>query len=167
MRKFVIGLIAGALLMFSTQAFGAEIKSFIGKKIQGEYAVYVDGKPLDVKAIGANGSTFTPNRALADAVGYDIKFVDQKVYFTKKGVASVDPANNNDGEELAMVNARIKELIELDTKFRGQVKELEQDYAKDPDGAKKKYEALEAQMKPLREEHEALMKRKAELEAQQ
>jgi len=84
MRKFVIGLIAGALLMFSTQAFGAEIKSLIGKKVQGEYTVYVDGKPLDVKAIGTNGSTFTPNRALADAVGYDIKFVDQKVYFTKK-----------------------------------------------------------------------------------
>lgn len=92
MKKFVAGIIIGAFLMFSGQALAE-----VGKKIQAEYDVIVDGKKLDKKAIASAGVTYTPNRALADAVGYDIKFTDKAVHFTKKeGAASV--ITNPEGE---------------------------------------------------------------------
>lgn len=86
MRKFVIGLICGAVLMFSGQALAGTISN-IGKKIQGEYAIVVDGKKLETKAIAVNGTTYTPNRSLADAVGYDVAFTDQTVVYTSEEVA--------------------------------------------------------------------------------
>jgi hypothetical protein len=83
MKKIVIGIIIGALLMFSGQAIADSI-SKVGKKVQAEYVIKVDGKKLDAKALAIDGQTTTPNRALADAVGYDVAFVNKEVIFTKR-----------------------------------------------------------------------------------
>lgn len=83
MRKYVIGAVAGALLVFSGQA-AADAISKIGRKVQAEYAVVVDGKTLSAKAVNIDGTTSTPNRALAEAIGYDVKFESKTVVFTKK-----------------------------------------------------------------------------------
>ncbi|KIL35180.1 hypothetical protein SD71_16285 [Cohnella kolymensis] len=92
MKKIVISFLSGALLMFSGQALAGPISN-IGKKIEAEYVVIVDGKELDSKAIASSGTTYTPNRAIADAIGYDVKFENQTVIYTKKeGVNLNDPA---------------------------------------------------------------------------
>ncbi|MFB9274543.1 hypothetical protein [Cohnella cellulosilytica] len=82
-RKYAIGLIVGAVLMYSGQAV-AESVSKIGKKVQAEYNVKVDGKVLNTKALAVDNQTYTPNRVLADAIGYDIAFSNKEVVFNKK-----------------------------------------------------------------------------------
>lgn len=175
MKKIVFGIIIGAGLTFAVQA-GAETISNVGKKVQAEYEVIVDGKSLPVMAVAVGGTTLTPNRALADAVGYDIAFENDTVTFTKKKVATeivgiespavgTDPVvvANPTVDELTTINNRIKELT-------GQMGKLTAAgytvIAKAAPGYEQKIKDLEAQGKPIQEELDALNKRKAELEAQ-
>lgn len=88
MRKYVIGVIIGAAITISGQAL-AETVSNVGKKIQNEYEVYVDGTLLAKEAIVVDGTSYTPNRVLADAVGYDVAFEKNTVFLTKKEETSV------------------------------------------------------------------------------
>jgi hypothetical protein len=164
MKKIVFGIIIGAGLTFAVQA-GAETISNVGKKVQAEYEVIVDGNPLPVKAVAVGGTTSTPNRALADAVGYDIAFKDNVVSFTKKKTEVVTVVTSSPlVDELKEVNDRILELTKQKNKIIQEsvriVGDAEPDYAE-------KLKALEAQGKPIQEELDALNKRKAELEAQQ
>lgn len=105
MKKYVIGILIGAALATSGQAL-ADTVSNVGKKIQAEYTVEVNGEPVSVKAIAINGVTYTPNRALAAATGYDIQFKDKVVSFTQKIVIGDIPA----AERLATIESEIKTL---------------------------------------------------------
>lgn len=93
-RKIVVGLILGAALVFAGQA-AADSLSKVGKRVQAEYPVIVDGVTLNVKALAIDGTTTTPNRALAEAIGYDIAFVNKKVVYTKK-VEEVRPVDEEE-----------------------------------------------------------------------
>jgi hypothetical protein len=163
MKKIVFGIIIGVGLTFAVQA-GAETISNVGKKVQAEYEVTVDGNSLPVMAVAVGGTTLTPNRALADAVGYDIAFKDNVVSFTKKKVEVESVGTETQVDELTEVNNRIKELT-------GQIGKLTAAgytiLAKAEPGYEQKLKDLEAQGKPIQEELDALNKRKAELEAQQ
>lgn len=83
MKKFVAGLIVGAALMISGQAI-AETTSLVGKKILAENTVFVDGEELPVKAVNIGGTTYTPNRAIANALNQDIEFKNNEVQFTSR-----------------------------------------------------------------------------------
>lgn len=85
MRKYVVGIIIGALLAFAGQT-AADSVSKIGKKVQGEVVVKVDGVPLEAKGLIVDGQTTVPARALADASGYDVAFQNKEVLLTKKEV---------------------------------------------------------------------------------
>jgi hypothetical protein len=93
MKNLVIGIIIGALLIFSGQAVAGSI-SKVGKKVQAEYQITVDGKTLEAKALAIDGQTTTPNRALAEAVGYDVAFVNKEVIFTKKVDTIIETSAN-------------------------------------------------------------------------
>lgn len=67
MKKIVIGFIAGALFMVSAQAFGDGI-SFIGKKVEGEAPVTINGKVVG-EAIIIKGKSFAPVRELTNGFG--------------------------------------------------------------------------------------------------
>lgn len=81
--KYIAVFIAGALLAFSGQAV-ADSVSKIGKKVQGEVVVKVDGVPLEAKGLIVDGQTSVPARALAEASGYDVSFENKEVILTKK-----------------------------------------------------------------------------------
>ncbi|WP_391574786.1 hypothetical protein [Cohnella sp.] len=83
MRKYVVGMIVGAVLMYSGQAFANSL-SKIGKKVQAEYAVKVDGVELESKGLAIDGQTTVPARALANAVGYEVSFINKEVIISKK-----------------------------------------------------------------------------------
>lgn len=82
MRKFVIGLIAGAFLMFSAQAFGESV-SLVGKKIAGEAAVVVDGNQIGT-AIIVEGRSYAPVRVVGEAAGYEVGYVAGSVTMDSK-----------------------------------------------------------------------------------
>lgn len=93
MRKYVVGAIAGALIVFAGQA-AAESVSKIGKKVQAEFIVKVDGKELETMGLSIDGQTTVPARSLANAVGYDVAFVNKEVILTKKEDEKVTETTN-------------------------------------------------------------------------
>jgi hypothetical protein len=74
MRKYLIGTIFGFALAFSLSAHADDIKSLIGKSVQGSFPVTIEGRSLDKQAIVIDGTSYLPVKSFGDAVGYDAKF---------------------------------------------------------------------------------------------
>lgn len=178
MRKYLIGFIAGLLLASAFPAYGA-VTSLIGKQVQAENSVIVNGVELDVKAVNIDGTTYTPNRALAEALGADIGFEDKKVIFDVKEVSetveypidtpepnpTVDPVQS----ELDEVNARISELDKEITEYLNRYTQYQFDLLANPDSKEEtmiKIKENDENIKPIQEERNHLENRKSELESQ-
>lgn len=73
MKKYLIGFIAGALFMVAGQSF-AGTASFVGKKIESELPVTLNGETVD-NAIIVQGKSFVPVRSLTVAMGGEVKAV--------------------------------------------------------------------------------------------
>lgn len=67
------GVVLGAALMISSNAFADQIKSLVGKTVAGEYTVSVNGKILSEKAIVVESKAHVPLRAVSDSLGAKIK----------------------------------------------------------------------------------------------
>jgi len=74
MRKYLIGAIAGFFLSFSFTVYGEEIASLVGREIQGEFPVRVDGELLKNKAIVVDGTSYLPVREFGEKLGYEVDF---------------------------------------------------------------------------------------------
>ncbi|MHA7963516.1 hypothetical protein ACX93W_05165 [Paenibacillus sp. CAU 1782] len=72
MKKYVIGFIIGALLMFSGQAL-ANTVSRIGLKVGAEATVILNGNQLP-DAIIVDSKSYAPVKDIADAFGADVKY---------------------------------------------------------------------------------------------
>lgn len=90
MRKYVVGFVVGLLFASAFPAYGA-VSSMVGKKVQAENTVYVNGKQLPIRSVNIDGTTYSPNRAIADAVGLEVKFENNSVIF-KGDLSMNDPA---------------------------------------------------------------------------
>lgn len=67
MKKFIVGVIVGALFMVSAQAFGDGV-NFVGKKVAKESIVKVNGEEAG-KAIIVDNKSFVPVRDISDKIG--------------------------------------------------------------------------------------------------
>lgn len=74
MRKYIIGSFFGFALAFSMSAHADDIKSLVGKVVQGTYTVTIEGKKLDKQAIIVDGTSYLPVKSLGSALGYEAKF---------------------------------------------------------------------------------------------
>lgn len=99
-----MGLIVGAVLMFSSQAFGASI-NFIGKKVDGQAPVTINGDKIG-NAIVIQGKSFVPVREITVGFGGSVEQATGKGIALKMGDGSVTtsvventedqlPSNNN------------------------------------------------------------------------
>ncbi|WP_138751849.1 hypothetical protein [Paenibacillus sinopodophylli] len=86
MKKVVIAFLAGALLMASGQALADGI-SKIGKKIDGEAKVVLNGKQLS-NAVISEGKSYAPVRDIAEALGASTSYT--------KGVINIENGLSND-----------------------------------------------------------------------
>ncbi len=78
MRKYIIGFMAGVILTFASSAYGAELVSMVGKKVQGEANVSVDG--VDVgQIVIIEGKSYAPVRAIGESAGYSISLNGKNV----------------------------------------------------------------------------------------
>lgn len=128
MRKIAytaIGVIIGAVLSLSGQAL-ADSLSKVGKKVQNEYTVVVNGKELPVKAISIDGTSYTPNRAFAEATNSDIDFKNNTVILnTNTGdvmeevVTSPEPTASEPVEEPTNVDVGNFTLKSIDPTIQG------------------------------------------------
>ncbi len=85
MKKFVMGLIIGVVITATGTAFADDIAALVGKTIQGQFPVTVDGEKLEMPAIVVDGTSFLPVRSFGESVGY-------AVYFDTEGAIRLEKA---------------------------------------------------------------------------
>lgn len=93
----LIGAVVGAALMASASA-AAEGFSLIGKKVDGQTVLIVDGKELSVPVALIEGTSYAPIRAIGEAVGRDVEWKEEKVVLNTKRVSESEMDYNNPGK---------------------------------------------------------------------
>lgn len=82
MKKFTLGLIVGFILALSVPAFG-EISNLLGKTVDGEILVYIDGSKFNDNAIVVNSRSYLPVRSFAETLGKNVEFKDGEISVTE------------------------------------------------------------------------------------
>ncbi|MEK3787547.1 2,' 3'-cyclic nucleotide 2'-phosphodiesterase [Paenibacillus sp. FSL K6-1230] len=67
-----VGVLLGAILATAGGAAAEQINSLIGKAVDGEYNVRVNGSALSESAIVVDGKAHVPLRAVSDSLGADL-----------------------------------------------------------------------------------------------
>lgn len=105
MKRFLMGLLVGLCIGLPVSVMA---DSLVGKKIETEVAVKLDGEYLEVNAIGLEGRTYAPVRALAEALGKDVDW-DGEVIITTPVESVLE-----DSEEMdVMPNNESSDYIEV------------------------------------------------------
>lgn len=107
MKKYVAGFLAGAVFVLSASAFADDIKSLVGKKIQGEAVVELNGQALDT-AIIVDGKSYAPVRVIGEAAGYDVSMQNKKIILGEKAAATTPGKGQSVEEQKAKIEDRIK-----------------------------------------------------------
>lgn len=74
MKKFVAGIIIGSVLSFTISAHADELASLVGKEIQGEFPVTLNGEQLSNQAAVVDGTSYLPVRAIGEALNLEVSF---------------------------------------------------------------------------------------------
>lgn len=89
----IIGAFVGVAMTISFSAAAEEFQSLIGKQVEGQVAVIVDGKEISVPAAIIEGTSYAPVRAVAEAVGRNVDWYEGKVLInSKEAVKTVEPS---------------------------------------------------------------------------
>lgn len=87
MKKFVSGIIVGALLFTGASVF-ADSNSLIGQKVQGLFSIEKNGSKVG-DAIVINGTAFAPVRTVSDAAGIGLVVEGKKIIIQDKEIEPV------------------------------------------------------------------------------
>jgi peptidoglycan hydrolase CwlO-like protein len=182
MKKFISGVVVGALLMVSTQAFGANI-NFIGKKVAGETVVTINEQEVG-KAIVIDGKSFAPVREITEGFGGKVDKANSEVIAltteqtntttTPSNTPSVDVTNlekaiNKKKEEVADTKHKITVTSEKVEHYTGLISSAKNDvyrqnYQNSYDAFKKSLDQLEVALKDQETELADLESQLAELQ---
>lgn len=88
MRKYLIGIVVGMLISVGTTALADEISN-VGKKIEVEVPVVLNGEELPVKAIAFEGTSYLPVRAVGESLGLEVDYKDGVIYLAGGTVQNV------------------------------------------------------------------------------
>lgn len=107
MKKFVMGLVLGVGLTVAFSAAAEEIQSLIGKQVEGQVAVVVDGVQISVPAAIIDGTSYAPVRAVGEAVDREVDWKEGKVLLNEKtvSVSSLVPQSTPDVQQ-ELINKR-------------------------------------------------------------
>lgn len=119
MKKYIAGFLAGALFTIAGAAFADDIQTLIGKKIQGEAVVELNGQALD-NAIIVDGKSYAPVRSIGEAAGYEVSMQNKKITLGQKEATttpgkgqSVEDQKEKLSERIASQKQRIAETEQL------------------------------------------------------
>lgn len=108
---FIILLIIA--LLASSPAIAEEFQNMVGKQVQGQFPVKVNGKELEVQAIVIDGTSYLPIRAISEALGKEVTFdpvlgIEVKDKEVSQQVTTTQPASKpemSDEDKEAIANA--------------------------------------------------------------
>ena len=78
MRKYVVGFILGVAFTVAFSA-SAAVPSLIGKQVDSEFPVFLDGVQLKNKAPAIEGTSYLPVREISETLGLTVDFVNNQV----------------------------------------------------------------------------------------
>lgn len=90
MKKFVAGFLIASLIFSVSTAFAAEVKTMIGRVIQGQFDITVDGQKLSNPVIVVDGTSFAPVREFGEAIGYNVLFTTEGGVVLEKKVNEME-----------------------------------------------------------------------------
>lgn len=121
MKKFVMGLIIGAVLMVSSQAFGAGI-SFVGKKVDGQTPVTINGENIG-DAIVIQGKSFVPVREITQGFGGTVEQATGKgIALKMSDISAITPTvgdSSNNSELLQQIEQQKKLIKSINAEISG------------------------------------------------
>lgn len=136
MKRTVIAFLLGAALATAGSAYAEDI-AMIGKKVEGEFAVKVNGKKLDKKALVVDDTSYLPVRAIGEALNMDIKFdADLGVELTAKEdnttmtTAVTAEMSVEDAEAIKTSEEQILKSENQVVELTAKIKSLEEDLSK-------------------------------------
>ncbi|MEK4061679.1 MULTISPECIES: hypothetical protein [unclassified Paenibacillus] len=109
MKKFVSGVIVGALLFGGASAFAGSA-SLIGQKVQGLFTVEKNGAKV-ADAIIINGSAYAPIRAVSEATGTKLTIEGKKIIMGDATANQVSDTTNNVSNSLVELQSQRESLI--------------------------------------------------------
>lgn len=77
-RMLFIGMVVGAVLMISGQILAKEVKSVIGYPVQTTFPVELNGIKMEINAIVVDDSSYLPVRRMAEVVGKEVDFDEER-----------------------------------------------------------------------------------------
>ncbi|MEF3312321.1 hypothetical protein PV433_25890 [Paenibacillus sp. GYB004] len=87
MKKFLAGTVFGAVLAFTSSTYADDIAKLVGKQIDNEYAVTLNGKALGNKAPSIEGTAYLPVREVSEKLGLKVDFDAEKGITLNSAVA--------------------------------------------------------------------------------
>lgn len=146
MKKFITGIVVGALLFGAVPAFANSVKSLIGTKVTGIYTVEQDGKKL-TDGVVINGSAYVPVRAIAEATGTGLTVEGKTIILEGKSKMPQQTVINNTKKDRLIEDLKSREAHAA--RYKEVIKQTEDEIAETQDKAK--IEGLEAYKKDIQE----------------
>ncbi|MHA6530175.1 hypothetical protein [Paenibacillus sp. BAC0078] len=109
MKKFISGVIVGALIFGGVSAF-ADGVGLVGKKVSGTYTVVKDGKKIADAAI-IDGSAYAPVRAISEAAGVPLSVKGKEILMQGSNVVEGNVGQDATKEEIIAAIEKKKEQI--------------------------------------------------------
>jgi predicted RNase H-like nuclease (RuvC/YqgF family) len=123
MKKFISGIIIGALLMVGTQSFAANI-GYIGKKVSSETVVKVNGEEAG-KAVIVDNKSFIPVRDISEKIGAKISFEkDGSILLATENPIQKEIEQVN--SDIKSTKSRISDLEQRISEYENQIKAIEE-----------------------------------------
>lgn len=124
MKKVVVSFISGFLLAIGFSVAYAEVESYVGKKVDSEAPLIVDGKRSEVPAIIIRGRSFIPLRAAGELLGVKVAWTGGEVIVDKErseSPTSPEEAARAEQEQLSQETAIKNEISSQISKLRGDI----------------------------------------------
>lgn len=106
--RLIVGIIIGVALSVSSTAL-AETFSVVGKKIEGEFPVTVNGTKLTTNAGVIEGTSYLPVRVISESLGLTVSFDSKEGIALKSDESTVTPAEAPSATAI-MINSELEAL---------------------------------------------------------
>jgi hypothetical protein len=160
-KKFFMGLLIGIIVATTGTVFADDIKSLIGKTIDGQFPVSVSGNKIG-DAIVVEGTSYLPVRSFGESVGYAVYFDPEGAVRLEKQATPEAIAKDHAERQAAYDKLMAERVVEENKRIEEEKKMIEDEKRRKEENQK----LLDAERKRRKEEQARLDAEAAQRAAQ-
>lgn len=118
MKKFTFSLLC-FFLIFGASVYAESIQVYIGKKIEGQFPVSMNGEKVEQPGLVIEGVSYLPVRVIGEMMECEVLFIDQEIILdcekeepTEEALLPVEEGEKMIGDDLKFVDVPDERLIE-------------------------------------------------------